>query len=377
MKILFLSKRQYMGRDLINDKYGRFREFSLQLAILGHDVQGYCLSYKKEKEGAFEDIDPASGKKTIWRSLNAGFKPFGFIKFAKKSIKDAQAFSPDIIIGVSDSPYIILAQWISKAIGRPYIADVYDHFETFSSAKIPGVIHHFKKAVKKADGLISFSNKFKNYMMTHYHPNGSCTIIENGFERDIFKPMDKKTCREKLGLPQDTILIGLTGALYKERGVNVLYEGFEILKEEFKNLHLVLAGPFNDSLKIPQGDRIHYLGLVSKEKVAMILNALDVAVISFSDVPSAHVSHPMKIHEIVACQAPFVATDIGAMSELMKSHKQYLFKADDTKSFITAMRRQIQDQQIIKISVKNWTELGKEFENFIKRIVEEYKTFKR
>ena len=36
MRILVLSKRQYMNKDLIDDLYGRFRELPLALAGLGH-----------------------------------------------------------------------------------------------------------------------------------------------------------------------------------------------------------------------------------------------------------------------------------------------------------------------------------------------------
>ncbi len=34
MKILVLTKRQYMGKDLIGDRFGRFRELPLELARL-------------------------------------------------------------------------------------------------------------------------------------------------------------------------------------------------------------------------------------------------------------------------------------------------------------------------------------------------------
>jgi hypothetical protein len=51
MRILVLSKRQYMNKDLIDDRYGRFRELPLALAGLGHKVTGICLSYQTCDEG--------------------------------------------------------------------------------------------------------------------------------------------------------------------------------------------------------------------------------------------------------------------------------------------------------------------------------------
>jgi len=56
MRILILTKRQYMNRDLIEDWYGRFQELPLALAASGHEVTGLCLIYWHRKEGLFEDI---------------------------------------------------------------------------------------------------------------------------------------------------------------------------------------------------------------------------------------------------------------------------------------------------------------------------------
>ena len=50
MKILVLTKRRYMGKDLLDDRFGRFRELPLELARLGHQVRGLCLSYRPRNE---------------------------------------------------------------------------------------------------------------------------------------------------------------------------------------------------------------------------------------------------------------------------------------------------------------------------------------
>jgi hypothetical protein len=41
MRIAFLCKRQYMGKDVILDRYARLYEIPYQLARLGHTVRGY------------------------------------------------------------------------------------------------------------------------------------------------------------------------------------------------------------------------------------------------------------------------------------------------------------------------------------------------
>ena len=49
-RITVLTKRQYMHKDLIDDKFGRFREIPLALSQKGHEVFGICLSYVSKKE---------------------------------------------------------------------------------------------------------------------------------------------------------------------------------------------------------------------------------------------------------------------------------------------------------------------------------------
>ena len=48
MRILVLTKRQYMGKDLIDDRFGRFRELPLESARLGHELRGLCLNYRQK-----------------------------------------------------------------------------------------------------------------------------------------------------------------------------------------------------------------------------------------------------------------------------------------------------------------------------------------
>ena len=73
MRILVLTKRQYMNKDLIDDRFGRFREIPLSLAQKGYRVQGVCLSYRYKTEGLYHD-GPVS-----WQSINATILKFAVL----------------------------------------------------------------------------------------------------------------------------------------------------------------------------------------------------------------------------------------------------------------------------------------------------------
>jgi len=75
LQILVLTKRQYMHKDLIDDRFGRFREIPLALAQMRHQVKGLCLSYQEKNEGWLKDGP------VLWKSINAGaLKIVGLIR---------------------------------------------------------------------------------------------------------------------------------------------------------------------------------------------------------------------------------------------------------------------------------------------------------
>jgi len=48
MRILVLAKRQYMVKNVIDDRFGRFRELPIDLSRLVHERRGLCLNYREK-----------------------------------------------------------------------------------------------------------------------------------------------------------------------------------------------------------------------------------------------------------------------------------------------------------------------------------------
>jgi hypothetical protein len=74
MKILVLNKRQYMGKDLLDDRFGRFWELPLELARLGHEVRGLALSYRRRPGGYVR----------LWRRLIQQRRDMEFGQFVER-----------------------------------------------------------------------------------------------------------------------------------------------------------------------------------------------------------------------------------------------------------------------------------------------------
>ena len=369
MKILVLTKRQYMGKDLLDDRFGRFWELPLELARLGHEVQGLALSYRRRAGGTFTDGDGSSGGGVTWNSVNLlnGCLP-QLEKYTRRALQISRDFRPDIVWACSDAYHAVFGNWLAKRVKSKCVIDLYDNFESYLATRIPGVLPLFKRAVKAADGITCVSPQLASYVSQRYGSCASTLVLENAIRSQLFRPMEREACRKQLGLPPRVEIIGTAGALYGSRGINTLYRGFEILAAENQSLHLALAGPRPSSGGIPRGKHIHDLGVLPLEKVAVFLNALDVSVICNRDSSFGRYNFPQKAYEIIACRVPLVAAAVGSMNELLLNYPDCLYVPENPAGLATAIRRQLLAKTVLEIPAPSWADSAAQLETFFLRI---------
>src|SRR5919198_768813 len=132
MKILVLTKRQYMGKDLLDDRFGRFWELPMELARLGHEVQGISLSYRKRPEGVFTPSIDSLTERITWQSINLLNTPWPglprYLRFARERLRDFQA---DVIWACSDAYHAIFGYKLARSYSAKLIIDLYDNFESY------------------------------------------------------------------------------------------------------------------------------------------------------------------------------------------------------------------------------------------------------
>ncbi len=354
MNILVLTKRQYTNKDLIDDLFGRLREIPVSLAKNGHNVIGICLSYQRKTEQCI--IDENNSSSVCWYSFNSGwmFVP-GFIRYSFKSLSIAKKTKPDFIIAASDSIYGILGFWISRKLSVPLVFDLYDNFSSFGLARfIPGLKILYRYVIRNAEYVTCVSNELVERVQHKYRRTAITLSVNNAVNKEIFFPMNKVRCRELLGLPQKIILIGTAGDLSRTRGIDILFSAFDILTEEIPDLHLVIAGPRKRNLCIPKSSHIHDLGILPHDKVAVLFNSLDTAVICNIDSDFGRYCFPQKAYEILSCHAPLVASDIGAMRSLLRQYPEYLFDPNQPGDLVRAIKYSTSTKKFPIIESPSW-----------------------
>jgi glycosyltransferase involved in cell wall biosynthesis len=356
MRIAFLCKRQYMGKDVIADRYARLYEMPFQLAKLGHKVGGFCLSYQGHDKGRWEhDAQPGS---LTWESRSLGrMKVTTLFAYPRSMLHRLREFAPDLMIGASDIPHVALSAWLAKRLGIPYAVDLYDNFEGFGQARIPGMIPALRHAVRRAALVTTTSQPLKDLVIGSYSARGEVIAMPSTVDKSVFRPMDRMTCRQSLGLPANVKLIGTAGGLYRDKGVGTLYAAWNFIAQQRNDVHLVLAGPVDPGFPPPTGERIHQLGMLPHARTAELFNALDVGAICIRDTPFGRYCFPQKAYEMLACKLPVAAARVGAMIQLLADVPSGQYDADDAEGLAHALLAQLDRPTVADVPIEDWAQL--------------------
>ncbi len=367
MKIVFICKRYYTGKDVIRHRFGRLYELPTQLARLGHQVTVLCLDYrnKDRHDGFIEQFGSGSVRWIIVSVRHVLRFEVGVIYRAIKSVR------PDVVVGSSDIPSLWLAGRLARLLGVAYAVDLYDNYESFGQARIPGFLYMLRVSIRGAGAVIVASQPLKAKVSDDYAPRGSVVVMSNGTARSSFFPGNRSDARMALGLPLNARLIGTAGNLSRMKGLDTVYSAWAGIEGAADDLYLVLAGRLEPKLPVPSGARVHYLGELTEAQVSQLFRALDVGIIPAHDSAFGRYCFPQKLFEMVACGLPVVAAKVGAIAQTLQASPEMLFTPGDVGSLIGAVKFQLENAHLVDIKPMEWSELVESVEPIILRLTEQ------
>lgn len=367
MKILVICKRQYTNRDLIDDSYGRLFEIPEELTKVGHEVQGITISYRKKTEGVFKP------KNVVWHSIN-GYPFINFIKISKAINALIIEFNPDIIWASSDVFILYSAVRICKKKKIPIVIDFYDNYESFGLTKLPFVKSLLANSCRNSSGITSVTRILSQLISQNYKIH-SVPIIEIGNAASHhFFPIDKKTARNHLGLPENGLLIGTAGALDKSRGIEILFKAFSELKKRNESLFLVIAGPRDNTINKHPKENIIDLGILEPRLVPFLFNSLDIAVICNKNSEFGKYCYPQKYEEIIACHTPVLAANIGELALKLSASPKNIFEPDNPKDLIEKIELMLNSSHDVqkKTLAATWQERAYQLHIFLLKLIKQH-----
>lgn len=194
------------------------------------------------------------------------------------------------------------------------------------------------------------------------HPNG---VDLNDYEQEL----DRRTAREKVGLPTDDSLLVYTGSLIEQKGAYVLADASESIDGK-----VVLVGGEPEEIEAMEAyvrenelDDVIIVGYVNPRDISTYQFAADVLALpplsgNYDRRHQAEYTSPLKLFEYMAANRPIVASDIPALHEVLTHEETALFtNPGDPEAFSEAVSRLFRDRELCELLTQNATEAVQEY----------------
>jgi D-inositol-3-phosphate glycosyltransferase len=182
-----------------------------------------------------------------------------------------------------------------------------------------------KKLTKTCQRILAPTEREKENLITHYNaPAEKIGVVPCGVNLDLFQPMDRAAARQRLGFDDDESILLYVGRFDPIKGIDRLLEASAHLRH-LPRLRLVIIGGDGPgtpeyrgllrlSNKLGIQNAVTFVGRIDQLKLPPYYSAANVLV-----VPSYYESFGLVGLESLACGTPVVATQVGAMENILRN----------------------------------------------------------
>ncbi|MBI4536544.1 MAG: glycosyltransferase family 4 protein [candidate division NC10 bacterium] len=173
-----------------------------------------------------------------------------------------------------------------------------------------------------------------------WHRNKLC-VIPNGVDIGEYQTTAAGAAlRKELGIADRAFVIGYSGQLIREKGLDVLFAAFERLRHESPDARLLIAGRGKDETALRAVAPARVIFLPFSESLAAFYAALDV----FALPTLLREGLSRALLEAMASGIPCVATPLGGNAETFRDGESGMFvPAGDTHALWRGLRELAQD----------------------------------
>ena len=179
--------------------------------------------------------------------------------------------------------------------------------------------------LKKADAFSALSPEIASEWTSSRVPPNKIRLIPNGVDTSRLVPVNteqKSSLRNKLNLPQATIIAIYTGRLVSYKGLPLLLKVWNEIRCQYENAILLLAGTGGLDIHNCEAQLHNYVASAGLEKnvwflgsvqnIPEYLQAADLFVF-----PTENDAFPSSLIEAMACGLPVVTTPVGAIKTIV------------------------------------------------------------
>jgi len=180
-------------------------------------------------------------------------------------------------------------------------------------------------ALRRADRVIAVSEGLRELAIALGVDPRRVKTVPNGINAEVFFRRDRRACRVGHGIAAADRIILSAGDLAELKGHHRVIAAVKSLHARGVRARLLIAGGvgrsgrYADTLRQQVaanglGDQVAFLGEVTQETLSELMSAADVFCLA-----SSTEGCPNVVNEALACGTPVVATDVGAVRQMVVS----------------------------------------------------------
>ncbi len=263
----------------------------------------------------------------LWRSIAA---------LARQVIAN---FKPDIVLAYWLHPDGEAAVKIAREAGIPVVV-MSGGSDVLVVARDPRRRRRMVAVLAAADAVVCVSEHLRRAVTAFGIAARKIHVVYRGVDPERFHPGDGDAARARLGLRQDRPVLLWVGRIVPVKGLETLVDACAVLKAGGCDFTLTLVGDGSgrDALaarvqRLGLDDVVRFAGSVKHDQLGEWYRAASLVVL-----PSLSEGVPNVLLEAIACGTPFVASNVGGISEIADTEHDRLVAAGSASELAGAIR---------------------------------------
>jgi len=233
--------------------------------------------------------------------------------------------------------------------GTPVVATFHGSVDIGDKERLKGP--KFASINAGADVVIAVSKQLREVIIGRTSLNANKTrVIYNGIDTSMFSRPSSRTLRQKLGWPEDDVVIGSLGNIRPAKGYDILLRAAAVLHQSSsRSYRFVIAGQGKGELyeellllrdKLGLEERVKFLGFI--DDAGDFLANIDLFLSS-----SISEGLPLSAIQAMAANLPLIATRCGGYEELIRDRENgVLVEVGDPAAIVDAIESLVADTRL-------------------------------
>ncbi len=277
-------------------------------------------------------LAPLPNRKPLERIVNYG----SF--FASASLRGLFIQRPGVVIGTSPQLLVGLAGWaIARAMRCPFVFEVRDLWpESLLASGVGRQDSVFIRALDRlasflygsADHIVAVTPAMRDDLLAvRGLPEDKVSVITNGVDTGLFRPLDQEECRRALGLELRRFIVVYAGTIGMAHGLGMVLETARHLRERLPQALLILVGDGASREALERQaragglDNVRFCGQQPRERVPLFIGASDVCLVPLRRADVFKTVIPSKMLEVMACARPVILSVDGQARAILEDAK--------------------------------------------------------